>query len=39
VLAGQLAGFGARLEIIEPHEMRVELARIGRELAATYGAH
>ncbi len=37
--AGQLAGFGARLEIIEPNEMRVELARIGRELAATYGAH
>ena len=38
-LAGQLAGFGAQLEIIEPEEMRVELARIGHELAATYGAH
>jgi predicted DNA-binding transcriptional regulator YafY len=38
-LAGQLAGFGARLEIIEPDEIREELARIGRELSATYGAH
>jgi predicted DNA-binding transcriptional regulator YafY len=36
-LAGQLAGFGARLEIFEPAELRDALARIGAELTSTYG--
>ncbi len=36
-LAGQLAGFGARLEVFEPVELRAELARVGMELSATYG--
>ncbi len=35
-IAGQLAGFGARLEIFEPVAVREELARIAKELAATY---
>ena len=38
-LAGQLAGFGARIEVLEPVELRTELARIADELVATYGAH
>jgi predicted DNA-binding transcriptional regulator YafY len=38
-LAGQLAGFGARLEVFEPVELRAELARIADELVATYGSH
>ncbi len=38
-LAGEIAGFGARLEIIEPPELRDELARIGAELAAAYPLH
>ena len=37
-LAGMLAGFGARLEIFEPVELRTELARIAEELRALYGA-
>ena len=37
-LAGELAGFGAGLEIVDPPEVRELLADIGRELAATYGA-
>jgi predicted DNA-binding transcriptional regulator YafY len=36
-LAGQLAGFGAGVEVLEPVELRAELASIGRELAAVYG--
>jgi predicted DNA-binding transcriptional regulator YafY len=36
-LAGMLAGFGARLEIFEPVELRDELARVGEELRAVYG--
>jgi predicted DNA-binding transcriptional regulator YafY len=35
-LAGQLAGFGSRLEVFEPVEVRHELARVGAELTATY---
>ena len=38
-IAGQLAGFGARLEVFEPVEVRDELARIAQELAATYGGN
>jgi predicted DNA-binding transcriptional regulator YafY len=36
-IAGQLAGFGARLEIFEPVEVREEMVRIAAELTATYG--
>jgi predicted DNA-binding transcriptional regulator YafY len=35
-LAGQLAGFGAGIEVFGPTELRTELASIGRELAACY---
>jgi predicted DNA-binding transcriptional regulator YafY len=35
-LAGEIAGLGARLEIIDPPELREELARIGAELTASY---
>ena len=37
-LAGQLAGFGTDVEVFEPAELRVELARIGRELVALYAS-
>lgn len=37
VLAAQLAGFGARVEVLEPAEARERLARLARELAAVYG--
>ena len=36
-LAGELAGFGAAIEIDEPPEVREELARIGAQLTAAYG--
>jgi predicted DNA-binding transcriptional regulator YafY len=36
-LAGQLAGFGADVEVLEPEALRAELAGIGRELVARYG--
>jgi len=36
VLAAELAGFGAMLEVLEPEGVRAELARIGAELSATY---
>ena len=36
-LAGELAGFGAELEIVDPPEVRERLARIGAELAVRYG--
>ncbi|MGH8997345.1 MAG: helix-turn-helix transcriptional regulator, partial [Acidimicrobiales bacterium] len=36
--AGQLAGFGARLEVIEPVEVRERLAVLGGELTRCYGA-
>jgi predicted DNA-binding transcriptional regulator YafY len=35
-LAGELAGFGAGLEVLEPPSLRDWLARIGEELTATY---
>jgi len=37
-LAGELAGFGAGLEVIEPAEMRHQLSAIGRELTALYSS-
>ena len=36
-LAGELAGFGAELEIVDPPQVRERLARIGAELAVRYG--
>ena len=36
-VAGQLAGFGARVVVTGPPEARAHLARLGHELAATYG--
>jgi predicted DNA-binding transcriptional regulator YafY len=35
-LAAELAGFGAGVEVIDPPEVRTELARIGAELVAGY---
>ncbi len=35
-LAGEIAGLGARLEVVDPPELRDELARIGAELTAAY---
>ncbi len=37
-LAGELAGFGASVEVLEPVELRRRLARIASELSATYAA-
>ncbi len=37
LLAAELAGFGAKIEVLEPPEVREHLARIGRELHTTYG--
>jgi predicted DNA-binding transcriptional regulator YafY len=37
-LLGQLAGFGAMVEVTEPAEFRAGLAQIGAELASLYGA-
>jgi predicted DNA-binding transcriptional regulator YafY len=36
MLTAQLAGFGARVEVVAPPEARAELARIGRELVDAY---
>jgi predicted DNA-binding transcriptional regulator YafY len=36
-LAGELAGFGSAVEVLEPNEVREELARVGAELADRYG--
>ena len=36
MLTAQLAGFGARVEVVDPPEARAELARIGRELVDCY---
>lgn len=36
-LAAELAGFGGRLEVIDPPEVRDHLAALGRELTARYG--
>ena len=35
-LAGELAGFGAAVEVLAPQELRAELARVGRELTECY---
>jgi predicted DNA-binding transcriptional regulator YafY len=37
-LGGEIAGFGAALEVLGPPELQQHLARLGRELTATYGA-
>ncbi len=36
-LAGQIGGFGGAVEVLEPLELRDELARIGVELCECYG--
>jgi predicted DNA-binding transcriptional regulator YafY len=36
-LAGQIGGFGGAVEVLEPPELRDELARIGAELCECYG--
>ena len=36
-IAEDLAGWGALLEVVEPDEVREQLARIGRELVERYG--
>jgi hypothetical protein len=36
-LAGEIAGFGGGLEVIDPPELRERLAHIGAELTARYG--
>lgn len=36
-VAGELAGAGSWVRIIEPEEVRVELARVARELTGLYG--
>lgn len=38
-LAAELAGFGDRIEVLEPTELRRELAQLGASLVATYQAH
>ena len=38
MIAEQLAGWGAIVDVVEPAEVRTELARIGRELVERYGA-
>jgi predicted DNA-binding transcriptional regulator YafY len=35
-LAGEIAGFGSSLEVLEPQELRDTLSRIGSELTTTY---
>jgi predicted DNA-binding transcriptional regulator YafY len=37
-LAGELAGFGGHVEVLEPAEARDELARIGAEIGRIYGS-
>jgi predicted DNA-binding transcriptional regulator YafY len=37
LLARQVAGWGARAEVLEPPEVRAGLARLGRELGERYG--
>ncbi len=36
-LAAELGGFGVAVEVLEPPELRRELARVGRELTEQYG--
>lgn len=38
-LAAELAGFGAQVVVVDPPEVQTHLARIGRELIATYASH
>ena len=38
-LAGQLGGFGGRIEVFEPPELREQLAVIGKQLCELYGSH
>ncbi|MGZ4804385.1 MAG: WCX domain-containing protein, partial [Acidimicrobiia bacterium] len=38
-LAGELAGFGARFEILEPPAIRELLHQIGRELTEIYNGN
>jgi predicted DNA-binding transcriptional regulator YafY len=35
-LAGEIAGFGGAIEVVDPAELRRSLARVGVELSATY---
>jgi predicted DNA-binding transcriptional regulator YafY len=35
-IAGELAGWGSAVEVLEPTEVRAALAEVGRELLATY---
>jgi len=35
--AGELAGIGGMVEVVEPPEARMELARVGEELSRMYG--
>jgi predicted DNA-binding transcriptional regulator YafY len=37
-LVGELAGFGAAVEVLEPPEVREQLAEIGVELTRTYSS-
>lgn len=37
-LAGQIAGFGSLVEVLEPESVRARLAQLATELAATYTA-
>jgi predicted DNA-binding transcriptional regulator YafY len=37
-LGGELAGFGSAVEVLQPTEVREELARIGAELTDRYGS-
>ena len=37
-LAGDIAGLGASLEVLDPPELRRHLARVGLELTATYAS-
>ncbi|MER5408159.1 WYL domain-containing protein [Streptomyces sp. NPDC002769] len=39
VLAAQLAGLGARIEVLDPPEARESLVRLGRSLTAVYGGY
>jgi predicted DNA-binding transcriptional regulator YafY len=36
-LAGEIAGLGGGIEVLDPPELRDHLARVGAELTATYG--
>ena len=36
-LVGQIAGFGSLVEVLEPEEIRANLAEIGAQLVRVYG--